>query len=736
MIFTGRIDLKFYLLFIPDVLFVIIIVLVYMVFPEISLTLLIAGTAAFMLIRTALIYLIGERIYHKRIRVIKNVLAEFKKGRFVVTNSGLNVKSELACLLDELLTIGRHFESIYSIQKNELDKLQEIYNNIIYSINSYVIIIDEDEKIVFANESFFNKFRIEMDEVSGKKIEDIFYFVNARIKGAISQVMKSDVSLVLENIHLITLKKISLISNIKMSYNYTDGRKQVIILIDDITSQLQKDYKLNLMSQISESIQSNVGIERVLHSILTGVTSGSGLGFNRAMLLLIDDITSQLQKDYKLNLMSQISESIQSNVGIERVLHSILTGVTAGSGLGFNRAMLLLRDAKGENLSGKMAVGPDSFEEAIDIWSSMTISDNILQDIERLENRCGRNYLDRVISASFRMDDGNIFSRALAENRSIHVKDTWSDETLDNSIREFLDVSEFVIVPLVAVNKPLGVIVADNKFNQTPIEKESIEMLNIFASQAALTIEGYSSLSEVREEMDKISKRQDAIIESEKLAAVGRIASHIAHEIRNPLVTMGGYARRIVQLSGEYSRKNEKIISAAEIILKESERLEKTLSNVMDFTRPSKFIREFNSINEVIEDTINLLRNLFNEKKIDVQLDLGDIPLVKLDFNQMKQVMLNLVQNSIDAMKSGGSIQISSTSNGTRIMVRISDTGSGIGEIETEKVFEPFYSTKVTGVGLGLAIVKRIINDHNGEIRVSNREYGGVVFEIELPVPA
>jgi len=680
MIFKGRIDLKFYLLFIPDVLFVIIIVLVYMVFPEISLTLLIAGTAAFMLIRTALIYLIGERIYHKRIRVIKNVLAEFKKGRFVVTNSGLNVKSELACLLDELLTIGRHFESIYSIQKNELDKLQEIYNNIIYSINSYVIIIDEDEKIVFANESFFNKFRIEMDEVSGKKIEDIFYFVNARIKGAISQVMKSDVSLVLENIHLITLKKISLISNIKMSYNYTDGRKQVIILIDDITS--------------------------------------------------------QLQKDYKLNLMSQISESIQSNVGIERVLHSILTGVTAGSGLGFNRAMLLLRDAKGENLCGKMAVGPDSFEEAIDIWSSMTISDNILQDIERLENRCGRDYLDRVISASFRMDDGNIFSRALAENRSIHVKDTWSDETLDNSIREFLDVSEFVIVPLVAVNKPLGVIVADNKFNQTPIEKDSIEMLNIFASQAALTIEGYSSLSEVREEMDKISKRQDAIIESEKLAAVGRIASHIAHEIRNPLVTMGGYARRIVQLSGEYSRKNEKIISAAEIILKESERLEKTLSNVMDFTRPSKFIREFNSINEVIEDTINLLRNLFNEKKIDVQLDLGDIPLVKLDFNQMKQVMLNLVQNSIDAMKSGGSIQISSISNGTRIMVRISDTGSGIGEIETEKVFEPFYSTKVTGVGLGLAIVKRIINDHNGEIRVSNREYGGVEFEIELPVPA
>jgi signal transduction histidine kinase len=184
------------------------------------------------------------------------------------------------------------------------------------------------------------------------------------------------------------------------------------------------------------------------------------------------------------------------------------------------------------------------------------------------------------------------------------------------------------------------------------------------------------------------------------------------------------------------SKTSKMIDSSADIILRECERLEKTLSNVMDFSRPTKFIKEFNNMNDIISDTVNLLKNIFQEKRLTVELDLGnEIPLVKSDFNQMKQVMLNLFQNSIDATPAGGEITVKTDSDGETIIVTICDTGSGIDGEDPNILFEPFYSTKVSGVGLGLAIVKKIIKDHNGSIKFLNRNGGGAEFVIRLPIP-
>jgi signal transduction histidine kinase len=156
----------------------------------------------------------------------------------------------------------------------------------------------------------------------------------------------------------------------------------------------------------------------------------------------------------------------------------------------------------------------------------------------------------------------------------------------------------------------------------------------------------------------------------------------------------------------------------------------------MDFTRPSKYIKEFNNINDVVEDTVELLRNLFLEKRIEVSITRDEnAPLVKSDFNQMKQVMLNLIQNSIDATPSGGSISLITEYDREFLTIRVLDNGSGIAEEDPNIVFEPFFTTKVTGVGLGLANVKKIIKDHSGTIEVRNREEAGVEFIIRLPVP-
>ncbi|MBN2159896.1 MAG: GAF domain-containing protein [Spirochaetes bacterium] len=674
--------IEFLSLLISDLAVVLILSYLYSQFHIIHnrVVYILIGTVFFLIVIRALLFFLSNWFfYRQRINTIKRLVSEFKKGHFIQNIREFSVDNELDEITKELLVVGKHLDSIVSSQKKEIDNFNELYNSIIFSIGSYFIVLGDDDTVLFANEDFYKKFQFRRDEIYGKKIEDIFYFVNARLKGGIVQVRQTRAPVVLEKTHLLTLNKVSVIADVKISNIVVKEANQIIIIIDDVTKKLRNDYQISLMSQISESIQKDDEIDRVLFTILTGVTSGAGLGFNRAMLFLVED--------------------------------------------GF--------------LVGKMAVGPDSFEEAIEIWTAAAEStESVFDEIRSAEMRAGVTLLSRVLNTRFSRQAPNIFNLALDNTESIHVSDMWTDARMSQDIRELMDVNEFIVVPLIVVNKAMGVIVADNKFNNAPIVRESIELLSIFASQAAMSIESYGNLDMVRSEMQKLSARQEAIIESEKLAAVGRIAAHMAHEIRNPLVTMGGYARRIMQLPKEKSKISRKIDTSAEIILKECERLEKTLSNVMDFSRPAKFIKEFHSINDVITDTVNLLKNLFLEKKVEVMLNLSEeLPLVKSDFNQMKQVMLNLLQNSLDATPPGGTISISTGSDEEVIDINICDNGLGIDEEDPNVVFEPFYSTKLTGVGLGLAIVKKIVKDHNGMIRAQNREEGGAEFIIRLPIP-
>ncbi len=625
-----------------------------------------------------------RRYYTLYVDYIRQIAIYLSRSRIGGDPPDLKGSGLLPEELRKLADSAKKLDKLILSQKDEIDKFHELYQNIIFSISSYFLVLDEEYRVVFANEGFCKKFIFDIEDINGKHIDEIFYFVNARLRSGLNRARNEGMSVVLERTHLLSINKISIIADIKISNMILQGHRQVILIIDDVTGNLRKDYQISLLSHISESIQSEVEIERVLYTILTAVTSGSGLGFNRAMLFLIDE--------------------------------------------------------NGSVLKGKMAVGPDSLEEAIEIWSA---GPSAVLDPQSLGNHSierGKNFLKKVISASFRLNEDSVFSRSIVQKEVQHVFRREADPGVGESVRGFMDVEEFVVAPIVAVNKPVGIICVDNKFNNVPIGKDVIELLKIFASQAAFSIESFKNLINVKSQMDKISRRQEAIVESEKMAAVGRIAAHIAHEIRNPLVTMGGYARRVVHLAQSREREQEKnyenIANAGNIILKESERLEKILSNVMDFTRPTKFIREYNNINEVINDTVELLKNLLLEKKIDTEIKLGeDIPLVKSDFNQMKQVILNLIQNSVDASTAGGKIIIQTDCRNNKVIVKVMDTGTGLSEESSDILFEPFYTTKVTGVGLGLSNVKKIVKDHGGSISLKNRPEGGTEAVLTLPVP-
>lgn len=683
-----RLGPLFHLLFIPEIFLAGTLLYLFITKQQSSpfflYTALIAGI--FLILRALALIFFHFRISAK-INAVLSLINEFKKGRFAVAQNNHHTDDPFSIILKELSVMGRHLDSIVNSQKSEISNLRELYNNIVLSISSYFIVLNEKEDIIFANESFCRKFQFDLEDIIGKKIDSIFIFLTPTIKENIKTVINQKEPIVLEKTHLVSSNRISIIADIKLSTMVVQGETQIIFVIDDVTAICKKDFQINLITQVSETIQRDDEIDSVLHAILIGVTSGSGLGFNRAMLFLTD-----------------------------------------------------VREKK---LVGKMAVGPDTMEEAIQIWSSVSACGvDIYSQLKSYKERGPENshFISKVLNASFSLKDpSNIFSLACNKQEHIHVYDAANDSRVSAEIRDFMEVREFIVIPLVSLNKSIGIIVADNKFNQTPIGHDSIELLSIFAFQAALLIESYNNLHMIKKEMEKIRDRQEAMVESEKLAAVGRIASHIAHEIRNPLVTMGGYARRIIQLAKDQKDlvKNQEFINkAAQVVLKESERLEKTLSNVMDFSRTTSFIMEFNNINEIVHDTCDLLKNLFQERRIRLTLNLDqELPLVKSDFNQMKQVMLNLLQNAIDATPPEGEVTVTTHTSDKEVQISVKDTGSGIPEEDQTKIFEPFFSTKVTGVGLGLSIIKKIVTDHNGDISVISSKEGGAEFIVKLPLP-
>jgi PAS domain S-box-containing protein len=438
---------------------------------------------------------------------------------------------DISQVLKELLHVGKQFESIVSSQSDELKKFHEIYSHIIYSINSHFIVIDKRERVLYANESFCKKFNVEVDKITGKDLSNVFYFENTRLKTKIRLVInnKTSRSAVLKNVHLMSVNKKSIISDIKISNMNLGGDEQIVLIIDDITDRFSKDYHASILSHISETMGDENEAEITSYNILTGVTSGSGLGFNRAMLFMVED----------------------------------------------------------DMLQGKMAVGPDSFEEAIEIWNSLSSADIGVTIQYPIEIKRGA-LLQKVQGYSVSLSEENIFTQAVKSMKKIHVRDAKNDERVSDDIIKFMDVNEFLIMPMISFKKVIGIVVADNKYNMTGISTQSIDLLSVFSFHSAVLFESYLNLIEVRKEMKRLEERQNAIIESEKMAAVGRIASHIAHEIRNPLVTMGGYAKRIFKYSAENNIDIKNIINSADIILEESDRLEKILSNVMDFTMPFK----------------------------------------------------------------------------------------------------------------------------------------------------
>jgi signal transduction histidine kinase len=223
---------------------------------------------------------------------------------------------------------------------------------------------------------------------------------------------------------------------------------------------------------------------------------------------------------------------------------------------------------------------------------------------------------------------------------------------------------------------------------------------------------------------------QTRLRESEKMAALGEMVDGIAHEIRNPLTTIGGMARRLYEHEEDPQHK-----SYATTILKSVERLERMLKRIDEYKWVLMTSFKPGDVNSVVKAAISDISAFIEAQKKDIEVSpvLADpMPAVMLDYNNLKLALYNILHNSVEAIERKGRIEVQTFLDKESVAIRIRDTGCGISEDDVRKVFNPFHTSKIEGAGLGLTISYRIVQDHHGDIDIASSRGEGTTVTIRL----
>ena len=233
----------------------------------------------------------------------------------------------------------------------------------------------------------------------------------------------------------------------------------------------------------------------------------------------------------------------------------------------------------------------------------------------------------------------------------------------------------------------------------------------------------------VIQDITELKKMEDQMIQSEKLASIGRLAAGIAHEIGNPLTSIFSFIQILREMEEDEFKKD-----SLETIYFHINRISEIIKQLSGFSKMPAGEPKKCRINEIIETSVNLIHFDKRAKNITIVKKLGDnLPEITTDANQLSQVFVNLILNAIDAMPDGGTLTVSSLLDGQNIVIKFEDTGVGISKKDLKKIFDPFYTTKEKGTGLGLAVSYNIIKKLKGTINVESEENKGTVFTIILP---
>jgi signal transduction histidine kinase len=448
-------------------------------------------------------------------------------------------------------------------------------------------------------------------------------------------------------------------------------------------------------------------------------------------------VTEALTAQGNLSLFYLFSSTLLSTMQLNKLLHLILSALVCEENALFCRAMLFLYNQKTHMLQGMLGICRKNADGLEIVASSPANPLSGYWDLseDAMAKQWQSDFCIKVRGTRIDLADGcMIVSHVVNERRLYRVEDARCLNCKECGFISRFAISSFAAVPLVTHNNLIGVIIVDNPFKNQPITDQQLQVLQLFANQAGMAIENtrlYRNLEEAHSELRDARQR---LVHGAHLAAIGEMAASISHELKTPLITIGGFAARLGRMLPPDTPQRHYL----DTIISESHRLERLLGDILAFSRKPTICYQPCNLKMILQECLDDYAVQLGDHGIILETEFPEGNWTVLgDGSQLKQVCINLVVNAQEAMSQGGTLQIFLAANDERgrptAMVAFSDTGGGIPEDVLARIFTPFFTTKRHGTGLGLAIVNRIVQNHGGTLKVRN-VVEGAEFKVILPL--
>lgn len=462
---------------------------------------------------------------------------------------------------------------------------------------------------------------------------------------------------------------------------------------------------------------------------------------------VIEEVTDRVKSQQELknrvdelSILSQISQVVSSALDTEEILKVILTGVTARQGLGFNRAFLFLYDRKSNRLVGRFAIGPVDAADAGNKWGALENDERPLLEIlsiyqEKSEGN-DRNLTDLIRNITIELANDSIVARVF-RNKMPQIID--NETPLDEMTEYLLDrlgEKRVAMTPLVSRDRSIGLLIVDNAITGEEITDSDKQFLKLIADQTAAAVERSYLHCDIKEralELENANKMlaetQNQIIEAEKMSVIGEITSAVAHELRNPLTIIGGFANLIYK-NNDSSASNQEYLN---IIISETQRAESVLTDVLDFSRASKTRDRRLNLNDLVKNALDMsgLRLKCGKNRIKVVLSDSDMPIwgnPDLLLHSLYQIFYSLISDLSAEVPRVTTYTLPDSNR-----VEISFLNSKKHNEKIKKTLVQYFGGGNSTKRLSLIVAEETLKHHGGSLGVESNQQGGAMLCIQLP---
>lgn len=416
---------------------------------------------------------------------------------------------------------------------------------------------------------------------------------------------------------------------------------------------------------------------------------------------------------------------------LNELTHFFLSALTAQSGGDVDAALLFLVNGRSNVLQGLLgvtrnasllAISPEDGERS---WTHPHLTAEVLrQQRDDPFNRA-------VVQLRFPLTAEVPLVTACREQRSLTVVEPHDSDDIFALLSEYFPINGYACIPLCGREQLMGAIVVARC--QAPSMAALLAGAEPFARHAEVAIDNVMLLRRLEQANEDLREAEARAQQDEKMAMLGELVASIAHDLKTPLVSIGGYARRLDRLV-----EGETVHAYVETIIRESRRLEDILGGILSFSRKQMICYESCR-------PVEMLGELLRKDEVDLKrsgirfvIDAADdLPEILADCVRLSQVFMNLIQNACQAMPRGGVLTVrlepALLRGDQALSIEFEDSGKGIPEEILGSIFKPFFTTRAAGTGLGLAICLRIVEQHQGEIRAFNSPRGGAIFRVLIP---